>query len=167
MSVADRGGQAGTGSFAVQVLDATAPQVVSARTVSARRKLTGLVVGFSEPLDPAVATNPAAYRLVSAGRDRRFGTRDDVAVALRPPAYDPATGRVTLTPLRRLASNQPVRLTIAGGAIADGAGNALDGDADGRPGGAAVRTFGPARGPKAPARAFARARGVGRLRGRA
>jgi hypothetical protein len=94
----------------------------------------------------AGATNLGAYRLVSAGRDRRFDTRDDVQVRLKSATYDPATGQVTLTPRAAFGKNQPYRLTVAGSLMADASGNQLDGDGDGRPGGLATALFGtPAR----------------------
>ena len=59
------------------------PTVVSAvQGTNPNVKQTTLVLTFSEDLDPARATNLANYRLVTPGRDKKFGTRDDKVVAL-------------------------------------------------------------------------------------
>jgi VCBS repeat-containing protein len=146
VSVTDREGAVGSQSFAVRVVDTTPPRVVSVVPSVRRQTFTKVVVGFSEPVGAAGATNLGAYRLVSAGRDRRFDTRDDVQVRLKSATYDPATGQVTLTPRAAFGKNQPYRLTVAGSLMADASGNQLDGDGDGRPGGLATALFGtPAR----------------------
>ncbi len=90
-----------------------------------------------------VAACPVSYRLVSAGRDRRFGTRDDRTLALRSAAYDPASMTVTLTPKGRTALSQPMQVVVRGSALVDLALIALDGDGDGRPGGDFVGRLGP------------------------
>jgi hypothetical protein len=87
-------------------------------------------------MNAQTAGSIASYRIVSAGRDRRFGTRDDRATALRLAAYDAAARTVTLWPTRAASLSQPLRLIIAETAgLADEAGNRLDGNRDGRPGG--------------------------------
>ncbi len=81
---------------------------------------------------PSGAASPGSYRLTSAGRDRRFGTRDDRTLALRSAAYDPASMTATLTPKGRTALNQPMQLVVRDAALVDMALIALDGDGDGR-----------------------------------
>ncbi len=49
------------------------------------------MLDFSEALDPASAVNLANYRLVTAGRDKKFGTKDDKVVALRSATYNPTS----------------------------------------------------------------------------
>ena len=51
---------------------------------------------------------------------------------------------MTLTLHRPFAKNQPYQLTILDRFMADAAGNLIDGDGDGRPGGNAVFRFGAA-----------------------
>src|SRR5205814_579974 len=97
---------------------------------------TRLVLSFSEDLNPARAANPASYRLVDPGRDGRFGTRDDRTIRLLGSTYDPATRSVTLRPSRLLPLRDRFLLSIvnvASSGLVDRAGNALDGDGDGRP----------------------------------
>src|SRR5262249_56246449 len=51
------------------------------------RHPNAVVLDFSQPMDAVRAEDPANYRLVWAGRDRRFGTRDDRGVRLRHARY--------------------------------------------------------------------------------
>ncbi|MBX6313982.1 MAG: DUF11 domain-containing protein, partial [Isosphaeraceae bacterium] len=125
--------------------DTTGPTVVALQRFGFHVRPTRLVLTFSEDLDPARAANLANYRLVAAGRDRRFGTRDDLVIGLRSASYDPAARAVTLSPNRRLSLFQTFQLTAIGTGprgLTDRAGNLLDGDGDGRPGGDFVARFG-------------------------
>ncbi len=117
--------------------------VVGFYSTKRRGALRNLLVRFSKSMAPAGVLSLGSYRLVSAGRDRRFGTRDDRTLALRSATYDPASMAVTLTPKGRTALRQPSRLVAGGSALVDMALNALDGDGDGRPGGDFVGRFGP------------------------
>src|SRR5207248_2316754 len=105
----------------VAVADVVGPRVLGARVVSSRRTRPTIVVAFSEPLDPARATDPANFELRPAqpGRRRRLG----IAAA----AYDPTTNTVTLTPSRRVLPTR-VRLVLDGDrprAVTDLSGNPL------------------------------------------
>jgi uncharacterized repeat protein (TIGR01451 family) len=109
--------------------DTTGPTVVSLQRFGFHARPTRLVLTFSEALDPARATNLANYRLT--------GPRG-AAVRIRSATYDPTAHAVTLLPSRLLSLNQVFRLLVNGtssGSLTDLAGNALDGNADGRPGG--------------------------------
>ena len=82
-------------------------------------------------LDLASAVNLANYRLVTAGRDKKFGTRDDKIIALRSASYNPTTHKVTLVPRKKLAVSVKYRLTVNGtsaSGVEDLAGNLLDGN---------------------------------------
>jgi acrosin len=101
-------------------------------------QLTSIVMTFSGPLDPTKARDLRNYRLVALGPDHRFGTRDDRVVRLRSALYNSSYRSVTLIPRRRLPRALPLELTADGpGApgLPDEAGNLLDGDNDGHPGG--------------------------------
>jgi hypothetical protein len=102
---------------------------------SSHRSQRVIVLTFSEQVAPAGASTLGTYRLVSAGRDRRFGTRDDRTLSLRSASYDPATLSVTLVPSGKLPKGKPLQLVVSSPALVDLALNALDGDSDGRPGG--------------------------------
>ena len=89
-------------------------------------------------MDPTTAQDLRNYRFVAPGPDRRFGTRDDRMVRLRSARYDRSSRSVMLIPRCRLPRNLPLRIIVNGiGApgVADVAGNLLDGDRDGHPGG--------------------------------
>lgn len=128
--------------------DRTGPVVVSARAVAGRLGVASVILGFNEPLDPdrAVALVNYGYGVRIAGRDGRLGTRDDLLIGIAAAAYDPVARTMTLTLGRpvlkktamRVAINQATDVAGAGVGVSDVAGNLLDGDADGRPGGAYV-----------------------------
>lgn len=92
-----------------------------------------LELRLNGPLNLASAGRTANYRLTFAGRDRRFGTRDDQVVALASARYTPTSGLVTLTPRGRLNLQSTLRLTALN--LTDDRGRPLDGDRDGKPGG--------------------------------
>jgi hypothetical protein len=97
-----------------------------------RRGIASVRVNFSDALDPASARDPDHYeiRSVPARARGRVGPVIPVASA----AYDPATNQVTLRPRGRLPRNTRFQITIRD-AITDLAGQPIDGDSDGQPGG--------------------------------
>jgi uncharacterized repeat protein (TIGR01451 family) len=118
--------------------DTVAPTVAELRRIGYHFQPTRLVLTFSEGLDPARAGDLAQYRLVGSGRDGRLGTSDDRAIALRSVLYDASKNTVVLRPRRQLSLFRTYRLTVSGATpsgVTDLAGNLLDGDGDGRPGG--------------------------------
>ena len=146
--VADDDGGTGSDTAVIRVTatpkDRTGPTVQELRWLGSRARTTRLVLSFSEGLDAARATDPGNYRLVAPGRDGRFGTRDDRSIRLRSAVYDAAAHAVTLVPIRRLDRNRRYQLKVNGTsatAVVDLAGNHLDGDQDGRPGGDYVRSL--------------------------
>jgi hypothetical protein len=135
-------------------LDTVGPTISNLLAPSQKTKGTPLVLTFSEDLDPARAALVANYRLVTAGRDKKFGTKDDKIIVLRSATYNVATRSVTLLPRKKLAAAVKYRLTVNGtsaSGVEDRAGNLLDGDHDGRVSGNYVAIFKLAR-PKGPHR---------------
>ena len=104
----------------------TGPRVVGLRRLGFHDQATQLFVVFDKALAQAGATALSSYRLTSAGPDGRFGTRDDVTIALRAATYDGETATVRLVTRRPLPLRHNYRLTISG--LRDLAGNRLDGD---------------------------------------
>jgi hypothetical protein len=140
---------AATLTIANDDVDQVGPNVVDLRTVASRQRITGIVVAYSEPLDPVHAQDLFNYELVSEGRDGRFGTFDDTRVALRAATYDPATSSVLLTPAVPLRFGtfyrvrvNPNVIPVAGRNVTDVAGNLLDGNNDGVPGGTYLALIG-------------------------
>ena len=119
---------------------------------------------FSEDLNAATAEDLANYVLTLPGRDNRFGTGDDGIDDIRTARYDAATRTVTLTPRRRFSALRFARLLVNGTAprgLTDVAGNLLDGNRDGQPGGDYVATFkGVGNGPNGPQGGNARANAI-------
>lgn len=111
--------------------------LVDARRTGQRRRFQ-FALAFNRALNPASAQNPSNYTLTAAGRDRRFGTRDDVRVRIGSASYNAATNSVTLTPRGRFQANLAYQLRVVGSGLTDAAGRPLDGNRDGTPGGDAL-----------------------------
>lgn len=110
---------------------------VAIRTVKTGRRTTTtvIVVSLSEALDQGTAQIAANYQLVTWGRDRTFGTADDVFTNVRSASYNAVNRTVTLVPRTALRTNPPIRFRINGSGIADVFGQRVDGNHDGVPGG--------------------------------
>jgi parallel beta-helix repeat protein len=122
--------------------DLIPPRIVGQQLIYGVGGVTGMVLGFSKPLDPARAVDLGnyGYYVYRLGRDRRFGTRDDSYVAISGASYDPSQNAVTLAFARGLGAAGVGRLVVNGLAsgtlnrgVADTSGNLLAGS----PGGAA------------------------------
>jgi hypothetical protein len=111
------------------------------RKLSKKKTARVLVVNFSGRLDQGSAVNLGDYRLVAAGKDQRFGTRDDKPLPLVSAAYDPAAHTVTLTP-RGTVPKQTLQLSITASSLLDASEQPIDGNRDGQPGGGFAATFG-------------------------
>jgi uncharacterized repeat protein (TIGR01451 family) len=125
--------------------DTTAPTMVNLQRFGFHTDRTFLVVTYSEPVDTATALDRANYTVRGLGRDRRFGTHDGLILPIESVRLGPAPNSVVLIMKRRLYAFVPYQLTINGttpGAVADLAGNRLDGNPDGQSRGNLVRRFG-------------------------
>ncbi len=131
-------------------VDVVPPRVTSQQLIYGAGGVTGMVLGFSKPLDPARAVDLGnyGYYVYNLGRDGRYGTRDDSYVAIASAVYDPSRYAVTLTFARGLGSAGLARLVVNGLAsstlnrgVADTSGNLLSGRGDGAPGGAYTTDF--------------------------
>jgi hypothetical protein len=99
-------------------------------------------VQFSAPLLASSATNKIAYRLViSAGKDKKFGTRDDKVVKIKSVAYDASSNMIKLKPATRVRPGQKLTIVILDSLVRDAQGTPIDGDGDGKPGGTLVRSL--------------------------
>jgi hypothetical protein len=105
------------------------------------RNVTGLVLQFSDTLNPAQAQNLADYQLAMTGRDKKFGTRDDKRVALASARYDGSAHTVTLIPKQAFNEMQLQQLTVKSALLRDSLGRLIDGNDDGQPGGDFVATL--------------------------
>src|SRR5205807_72455 len=107
--------------------------------------VAAVVVTFDELLDPnrAVDLLNYGYSVRTPGRDGKLGTADDKLIGLCPATYNPATLTVTLPLATAVSNNARLELMInqatdvpgANVGVSDLAGNLLDGNFDGHPGG--------------------------------
>ena len=110
-------------------------------------QITGVVLTFAEPLDPASAQNVNAYSISkrTKGEDSSFGPIDTSEdgktrrVRFSSAAYDPAAQTVTLAPTEPFDLGRKFRrLRVSGNgpnAVRAASGAAIDGDGNGQPGG--------------------------------
>jgi uncharacterized repeat protein (TIGR01451 family) len=120
-------------------LDRVAPQITDLMFEGTGRVLTGVILQFSEPLDPATATNLGNYQITAPSR--RGGP--DQIIPVTSVIYNDALQTVTLR-TSSLPYNQFIRTFVAGTgstAITDVAGNVLDGDFSGTAGGNFIATL--------------------------
>ncbi len=124
--------------------DTLAPTVTRLTRFGVGRQPTSILVGFSEQMDPTSAQNLANYTLVTAGRDHRFGTADDVRVPLRAAAYDSTNQWAVVTTFHPVALAMPVQITVNGSTptgVRGLDGLLLDGANTGQAGSNFVRAF--------------------------
>ena len=108
------GGVLGASSTATIRLDGPPSGPVAAESVAMPTGRGGPIrVAFSGALDARSARKPRNYILISAGRDGKFGTRDDRRVAIKTATYNPTTHTVTLTPRAARFPKGPSRLKVA------------------------------------------------------
>ena len=127
-----------------------AGQVVALTLMGTAGQITGVVMTFDTPLDPASAQNPKAYQAIKKipGKDSNFGVIDTSSsgktrrVRFTAAAYAPATQSVTLTPSEPFDLGRKFRRILIDGAgpdaIHDATGAAIDGNGDGVAGGSQV-----------------------------
>jgi hypothetical protein len=150
LSAPTNGASLGIPSSAVLVIvddmvDRMGPHVTSVKAVSGAFGVAEVVITFDEPLDPARAINLLnyGYSVRLPGRDGKLGTRDDRLIGLCPATYNPVTLTVTLPLAIAIPANTRMEIMInaatdvpgAGVGVSDLAGNLLDGNGDGHPGG--------------------------------
>jgi len=125
------------------------PSVVAARFLGTETEITGIVLTFNGPLDPASAQDPKAYFV---GRTKPgpndsffdpFGLYDPpdeiVKARVQSAAYDAAAQTVTLTPAAPFNLFEKFRRIKVRGkgahVVRDAAGAAIDGNFNNKPGG--------------------------------
>lgn len=99
------------------------------------RRARYVTIAFTTSMSPAISRNFSGFHLRTAGRDRRFGTRDDRNLRILPMPSAGPPQYVTLAVAGRTAAVEPVQLIISAARTPSAAGIPLDGDGDGQPGG--------------------------------
>jgi hypothetical protein len=92
-------------------------------------------IWFDGKLDAVSAQKLTSYILVQAGRDRRFGTKDDRRITLASVKYDAARSVVTLRTKTTFRASDRLQLRLLASRIHDSEGRPIDGNRDGRTGG--------------------------------
>jgi CSLREA domain-containing protein len=114
---------------------AAAVQITDLRLITNRRqRVTAVLIQFDGELDRATAEDVNHYTIALPDRRGNFGTRRNRTARLRGASYDSDAHTVRLDLQRPLPPNRRFRLTVQD-AVLDAQGIALDGDADGQPGG--------------------------------
>jgi RHS repeat-associated protein len=156
VSITDGGGATGIAETGIQARNPVIPMttIQSFQAVKVKTTIKSLIFTFSTPIDAGRATNLANYEIRNAGKDKKFGTRDDQVININPKnvkqrstlAYNAAANTVTLTLKQALAASTPYRVTVKssdpGTGLIDSTGRLIDGDRDGQAGGNYVATFG-------------------------
>ena len=108
------------------------PRVIG--TFFRRGRNAAITLAFDEGLRPASTRNPRSYRLLTAGRDGVFETRDDRALRISSIVYRPLYRTIDLVVAGGLGRREPVLVSVSPTTLASSAGLRLDGDGDGHPG---------------------------------
>ena len=116
------------------------PRINSISTVISKGSMTGINITFSTGLDPNTIKNLASYVLSAAGKDKKFGTKDDTKYRITKVAYNATSRTLTLThaAIRLTADLQLTIIGTGSTALKDTIGQALDGDKNATPGGNAM-----------------------------
>lgn len=140
IQVADNGSPTRTDytSFQVAVTPklATLPtQLVELNTITSGKVGFGsLLIRFSRELNSATATNLKNYKFISAGKDKKFGTKDDKVVTIKSAALVKSDSKMLSVQFKTgLPVNDDYRLTVT--ALKDKSGKLVDGDKNGTEGG--------------------------------
>ena len=131
------GGGNGSGGGGGGGGDVAGPRVLSFRPlVAGKKKPATYVLTFDEVLNSALAGRTSEYVFVDAGKDRKYGTRDDRKISIKKAVYNAAARTVTLTPGKALAAKTKYRFTVMGtsAGLKNTQGNLLDGRGNGQPG---------------------------------
>jgi hypothetical protein len=115
--------------------DPAPPRVVAVRGVGRHSAVEQVVVDFSGPMDPISAANVASYTVRRAGKDKLFGTKDDVILGVSRAIYDATAHRTTLTLAHPFGRRDVLQLVARGSRIRGSGSQALDGNNDGYAGG--------------------------------
>ncbi len=90
------------------------PTVKSVVIASAKGKPKTINITFIGTVDASVITDLSLFTLISAGRDRRFGTKDDKVLKLSKASYTASTHILKLQPKQPLSIVYPLELVVTG-----------------------------------------------------
>ena len=123
-------------SLTITPADTQGPVIQDIRFVSTQKEIVSIVLEVSEELNRVGVADVHNYVIVMPGKDKKFGTGDDTRLLPKSASYDAASLTITLTPANPLKLDQFVQVGVNGfDKLTDLAGNPLDGNRDGVPGG--------------------------------
>lgn len=111
--------------------DVIGPVVDGLEFITFKKGIANLVLTFSETLQTAGAQSLSSYTITTQGKDKLWGTLDDLPLPLLSASYHSTLNTVTLTPLKALKQGRSFRITANATGLRDLQGNALDGEFDG------------------------------------
>ncbi|MFO0959469.1 MAG: Calx-beta domain-containing protein [Isosphaeraceae bacterium] len=126
-------GLGATTTATARILDGP-PNVRWSAFVRQGRQPALVEIAFNAPVAKAAALDLRQYRIVEAGRDGKFGTKDDRRVRISRSGMTD-DGLILVLEVAKPAGLKPIRVEIRPSRPADGSGQSLDGNGDGRPGG--------------------------------
>jgi uncharacterized repeat protein (TIGR01451 family) len=100
-----------------------------------RKKEQVITLTFDGALSALSVGRLGIYRLAAAGRDKKYGTKDDKITKIKAATFDNKTNTLTLRTKTALNLANPLQLLIKSGSLTDNLGRAVDGSRDGQPGG--------------------------------
>ena len=98
----------------LSVVNPSPPPTISTPTVSTKKGFS-ITLGFSVPVNPATASNPANYILTEAPRKHRGKKKTPAPKVIRLiVSYDAATNQVTLKAAKKPKAGMVLTLTVVG-----------------------------------------------------
>jgi hypothetical protein len=133
--VTDEDGGTGLATFTVMVQPPPV-RITQVKLISRNGYVSGIVLVLTAPINPAAVPTLNLYRLATAGRDKKYGTKDEGVTALKSAVYAASTRTITLTPRTPFrVSTTANRLTVNGSKLLDQFRRPVDGNRDSKPGG--------------------------------
>ncbi len=111
-----------------------APYLVAQKLVTSRKAITGIVLTFSEEMDPILASDPANYKIIDLGKNAAAKASSGQEITIATAVYDRVTRSVTLTPQAGLRLGRFYRVLAnapGGPGLTDLSRTVLDGDRNG------------------------------------
>jgi cyclophilin family peptidyl-prolyl cis-trans isomerase len=113
--VTDAGGQTGSADVNVAVVPVPTVHVAKATArLNKKKQVVGIDLGLDGQVDATAAGNSSAFVILAPGRDKKFGTRDDVATLIASATYNPSSGTISLTLKKPLVPRGPLQLRVSG-----------------------------------------------------
>lgn len=101
-------------TLSFSVVDPSPPPTVASPTVSTKKGYS-ITLTFTQPVDPATASNPANYILTEAKKSRSKRKPAPTTLIGLHVSYNQATNQVTLKAAKKPAAGTTVTLTVIGG----------------------------------------------------